>query len=462
MEAKMTVTHGLRTLLASGLFLVLTTPCVTAQTFLTFGDIIEDEVRAVIADGAEVYVGGDFESIATDVTLSRVAKWSGQGLTLDPVGRGVDDRIYDLAVLDGNLYVTGRVTEAFNADGTSVDVNGVAMWDGTTWHALGSGLAGPERTLGYALAVLDGKVYVGGEFTEAGGIAVNNMAGWDPDAASWFALGDGLTDVVRSLAADPVAGVVYAAGDFEAGGDGAAYDYIAYWDGAGWNGMGDGLADTGRTIMLTERYVYACGGGDVPVLARWDGTIWEDMSTGFDDRIYAVAVVSDDWLIVSGDFTRAGDADASRLTRFDGTGWSAVGSGLDGKAWDMKVHGGNILIGGEFEVVNGRNSRYFAVLTGVPVAAGDASIPRTIALHPNYPNPFNPGTMISFEIDHAAPVALRVFDVLGREVARPVDGMLPAGHHEIRFDGALLPSGLYACVLSANGTSVTRTMMLAK
>ena len=83
-----------------------------------------------------------------------------------------------------------------------------------------------------------------------------------------------------------------------------------------------------------------------------------------------------------------------------------------------------------------------------------------------YPNPFNPSATIRFALPEAAEVRLVVYDVMGREVARLVEGQHEAGFHEARFDGTRMASGTYLYRLeaaSAAGRSVrTGTMLLVK
>ncbi|TVQ75897.1 MAG: T9SS C-terminal target domain-containing protein, partial [Balneolaceae bacterium] len=91
-----------------------------------------------------------------------------------------------------------------------------------------------------------------------------------------------------------------------------------------------------------------------------------------------------------------------------------------------------------------------------------ADLPEGYNLGQNYPNPFNPTTQISFEIGQAGMTSLKVYDLLGREVATLVNSDLPAGSHTIDFDAANLASGTYMYRLEANGYVLTRKMMLVK
>jgi hypothetical protein len=79
-----------------------------------------------------------------------------------------------------------------------------------------------------------------------------------------------------------------------------------------------------------------------------------------------------------------------------------------------------------------------------------------------YPNPFNPSTRIEFTIPKAGLVSLKVYDVLGREVAVLAEGMMQAGEHDVRFDGSELASGIYFARLEAGEVSQTRKMVLLK
>ena len=96
-----------------------------------------------------------------------------------------------------------------------------------------------------------------------------------------------------------------------------------------------------------------------------------------------------------------------------------------------------------------------------------AVLPQTYALLQNYPNPFNPGTTLPFDLAHEEYVSLKVFDLLGREVATVAEGKMTAGHHELSWSsaenpGRSLASGVYFYRLLAGSFSATRSMLLLK
>lgn len=80
----------------------------------------------------------------------------------------------------------------------------------------------------------------------------------------------------------------------------------------------------------------------------------------------------------------------------------------------------------------------------------------------SFPNPFNPAILIRFSMPTEGQVRLRVFDMLGKEVAMLLDGALTAGAHQVRFDGSSLPSGVYICRLEVDGNSFVQRMLLLK
>jgi N-acetylmuramoyl-L-alanine amidase len=89
-------------------------------------------------------------------------------------------------------------------------------------------------------------------------------------------------------------------------------------------------------------------------------------------------------------------------------------------------------------------------------------LPGKYFLGQNYPNPFNPATTVEFTIQNSEPVTLRVYDLLGREVATLVNEIRNPGAYAVQFDAAGLASGVYYYRLTAGGFVETRKMMLIR
>jgi hypothetical protein len=88
--------------------------------------------------------------------------------------------------------------------------------------------------------------------------------------------------------------------------------------------------------------------------------------------------------------------------------------------------------------------------------------PDKFALNQNYPNPFNPNTSIEFQLQKESFVTLKVYNILGVEIATLVNEQKPAGVNKINFDASGLTSGLYIYKISAGGFEQTRKMLLLK
>lgn len=92
----------------------------------------------------------------------------------------------------------------------------------------------------------------------------------------------------------------------------------------------------------------------------------------------------------------------------------------------------------------------------------EVSSPAVYELAQNYPNPFNPSTTIQFSLPKSSNVLLKVYNLLGQEVATLLDGFREAGVHFINFDAVNLNSGLYIYKIEADGFSTARKMTLIK
>jgi hypothetical protein len=100
----------------------------------------------------------------------------------------------------------------------------------------------------------------------------------------------------------------------------------------------------------------------------------------------------------------------------------------------------------------------FSVISDV----NDINNLNSFSLEQNYPNPFNPVTAISYQTAKPEKVLLKVYDIIGNEVAALVDEYKPAGKYSVYFDASNLPSGVYLYKLQAGSIVQTRKMTLIK
>ena len=125
-----------------------------------------------------------------------------------------------------------------------------------------------------------------------------------------------------------------------------------------------------------------------------------------------------------------------------------------------------------FKDIDGNIPDEFFVISNVDDGVTSApefaeTLPGDFTLAQNYPNPFNPSTSIGFSLAQPASVKLVIADILGREYRTLVDGHLPAGSHQVVWDGRddagqALPSGIYLYRLVNGGHALTRRLILLK
>lgn len=101
----------------------------------------------------------------------------------------------------------------------------------------------------------------------------------------------------------------------------------------------------------------------------------------------------------------------------------------------------------------------YGILTAISV---EKQLPDKFQLFQNYPNPFNPETAINYQLSSRSFVTLKVFDVLGREVATLVNEEKPAGRYEVSFNANKLSSGIYFYTVTAGSFHKTKKMLLLK
>lgn len=94
--------------------------------------------------------------------------------------------------------------------------------------------------------------------------------------------------------------------------------------------------------------------------------------------------------------------------------------------------------------------------------AGDREQPFVFALFQNHPNPFNPATNIVFELAEPRLTTIKIYDILGQDVATLLNEQRPAGRYSVLFDASSLASGVYIYRLTAGSFVSTRKLMLMK
>lgn len=261
-----------------------------------------------------------------------------------------------------------------------------------------------------------------------------------------------------------------------------------------------------RDVTFVEGGVGIIVGSDGVILRSTDGGLtWPEVPSGTTAWLNKVDFANDDLgLIVGSTILRTTDGGLSWTTIFnsvpgflnsvvfvdDTTAFAVGGQGTilrstdAGLSWSPQISRTgvqlyDIAMAGDqtLQVIGQQGSLLHSPSRGgvpIPVALGGGSpvaaepaepadeIPVAFALAQNYPNPFNPTTTIEYHVAEPQTLSLRVYDVLGREVAVLVDEVKAPGNYSVRFDARGLASGLYLYRLSAGAHVFTKMMTVLK
>jgi trimeric autotransporter adhesin len=183
---------------------------------------------ALASSGTNIFVGGEFnfaqgdQNYLSDATsCPDIFQYNGNFAYI--MGTGVNSNVLAMAALGTNLYVGGYFT---NAGG--IAASHIAMWDGANWHALGGGVMGNGNVV--ALTAIGTNLYAGGNFTNMGGVSAYGVARWDGN--NWWPLGGGVLrgGLPSSASALGSSGNdLYAGGIFQVAGNKASYT-VGHWN----------------------------------------------------------------------------------------------------------------------------------------------------------------------------------------------------------------------------------------
>lgn len=320
---------------------------------------------AVIPDsqgGAQLLAGGTFTT-SGGRAMTRLALWDGS--TWYALGAGADLEVRSLVALSqrrvavgGFFYHIDRIAFDEIAIGDIAEPPfppvGIARWSG-----VGDGLNAPPE----AIAVLqDGSVLVGGSFTSAGGVRMGPIARWN---------GPGLAGRHWSPENVPISSATIHAmtvlpnGDLVIGGrfrlNGTSCLDIAKRSGGVWTPLGIGLNSDVRCICADADGALVVGGsfttGDgvaASRVARWDGQSWRGLGAGVNGDVYAIERLANGDLVAAGTFTASAGAPVNRIARWTGSAWAPLGAGFNGSVWALRtLPNGDLVAGGAFTASGG-------------------------------------------------------------------------------------------------------------
>jgi hypothetical protein len=289
-------------------------------------------------------------------------------------------------------------------------------------------------------------------------------------AGNWGAISGDLTDGIPGTRLGTVTTIAVAPGNSDViyAGTDDSHVWVTTDFGTSWNDISAALPTRWVTRVVVdpvdENIIYVTFSGlkwrdPQPHVFRSSdmGATWSDISSNLPDApVNAFAVDNNNQSVLY-----LGNDVGMYVSFNTGDSWEFLGEGLPiVTVGDIKIHPtANFLVAG----THGR-SMYKIDLDVVTGMESDKESTRlnSFVLHQNYPNPFNPSTNIQYTLDSKQFVKLKVYDILGEEIATLVNEEKPKGINEINFDASFLTSGVYFYKLEAGNYIQTKKMILLR
>lgn len=305
-------------------------------------------------DGS-IYVGGEFLSIGGDTSMRCLAKWD--GVNWSAVGNfataasliSVSAIVFDAS---GVMYVGGSFSDVGGVTNTNI-----AKYDGTNWSAVGTAVTGGGvRSIIFSNT---GVLFIGGDFTSAGGDTnCNSVAYYDSSTSDWEPLSTGLNALVLCLLWHN--DYLYIGGNFTD----AAYPYLCKWNGTAFSSVGDILLNNGVSALAKDSKGNIIAGGaftdagnniGADYIGIWNGTVWESFNGSPNGAVKEIAVSNDNTVYVAGTFSALGSAKlAENVGYYKNGAWHSLGITLPEYSFFSAVKvvysdsKGNLYVGGRF------------------------------------------------------------------------------------------------------------------
>ena len=208
--------------------------------------------------------------------------------------------------------------------------------------------------------------------------------------------------------------------------------------------------NSANTRLVSPEVTLTSQSGQSPELFFWEWHRMDNNPNDYDYGVVQISVNGGSWQTISDPYDEYSEV------------WAQSFVSLSAYA-DSTVRIAFYFISSDSEVDNGwyiDDIRIEGIIT--EIEENQNEIPNEYNLSQNYPNPFNPSTTIKYQIQDISFVTIKVYDVLGNEIATLVNEEKPAGSYEVEFDATQLSSGIYFYRLQANEFTQIKKMILLK
>jgi hypothetical protein len=159
----------------------------------------------------------------------------------------------------------------------------------------------------------------------------------------------------------------------------------------------------------------------------------------------------------SDSFIGVGNSGLVAYSSNGGDTWEIMTSGTTNTLYVVEATAKSVWAGGNAGTILKRSDEPVGLTSDV-----QGKIPNQFSLRQNYPNPFNPATTIKYEIAKESNITMKVYDVIGNEVATLVNETKPAGTYQVIFDASSLSNGVYLYKIQAGNFTATKKLILMK
>ncbi|MDQ3194391.1 MAG: YCF48-related protein, partial [Bacteroidota bacterium] len=209
-----------------------------------------------------------------------------------------------------------------------------------------------------------------------------------------------------------------------------------------------------NSIIFSDPKNGLVSGNDGIIYKTTDGGIvWRSKVSGTLASLNSIKYINSDHVIAAGD-------NGTLIISYDGGDlWSVVPKITNNNLFTVNRVNDRLFASGEYgTIITSKASR------NILAASKNTNVINShYTLHQNFPNPFNPETIINYELSRSADVMIRIHDLLGKEVAIISNQKQEAGNHSLKFNGSNLCGGIYFYSLVVNNTPAgTRTMIILK